>query len=67
MNKYNITQSIDKNSRVMSETITYKDKSIILKDSFSILSMPLAKFPKTFKLPCGEKEMFPYKYILLND
>ena len=62
MNKYNITQSIDKNSRVMSETITYKDKSIILKDSFSILSMPLAKFPKTFKLPCGEKEMFPYKY-----
>ena len=62
MNNFNIKQSIDKGTRVMSEDITYEGKTIKLKDSFSILSMSLSKFPKTFNLECGEKEMFPYKY-----
>lgn len=66
MNNFNIKQSMDKNTRIMSEDITYNGKTIKLKDSFSILSMPLARFPKTFGLQCGEKEMFPYRYYTIE-
>ena len=59
---FNLTKSIDKGSRVMSQQIKYNDKSITFKDSLSILSMKLSKFPTTFGLECGEKEMFPYNY-----
>ena len=57
-----ITQSIDKGTRTMSQNFKYKGKNIIFKDSLSILSMKLSRFPQTFNLECGEKEMFPYKY-----
>ncbi|MBR4316128.1 MAG: hypothetical protein IKP65_04065, partial [Alphaproteobacteria bacterium] len=59
---YPITQSIDKGTKTMNMKISYKGKFITFKDSYSILSMKLAKFPKTFGLKCGEKEMFPYNY-----
>ena len=62
MSKFNITQAIDKGTRVMSEDVKYNGKTIKLKDSFSILSMKLARFPQTFGLKCGAKEMFPYRY-----
>ena len=66
MSSFNITQAIDKNSRVMSEDIKYNGKTIKLKDSYSILSMKLARFPKTFGLECGAKEMFPYRYYTIE-
>lgn len=59
---FNLTQSIDKGTKTMNMNINYKGKFITFKDSYSILSMKLAKFPKTFGLKCGEKEMFPYNY-----
>ena len=50
----------------MSQTIVYNSKKITFKDSYSIISMKLSKFPQTFKLKSGEKEMFPYKYYTLE-
>ena len=50
----------------MSQTIVYESKKITFKDSYSIISMKLSKFPQTFKLKSGEKEMFPYKYYTLE-
>ena len=61
-----ILNSIDKASRTMSQSIKYNGKRITFKDSLSILSMKLSKFPETFKLKCGEKEMFPYNYYTLE-
>ena len=57
-----ITNSIDKGSRVMTQQLKYNNKVISFKDSLSILSMKLEKFPATFDLKSGEKEMFPYNY-----
>lgn len=59
---FRIQQSIDKGSRTMSQNIKYKGKNVTFKDSLSILSMKLSRFPQTFGLKCGEKEMFPYRY-----
>ena len=66
MSSFNINSAIDKNSKIITETISYKGKEIKLKDSYSLLSMPLAKFPTAFGLKCGEKEMFPYKYYTIE-
>ena len=63
---YPITQSIDKGTKTMNMKISYKGKFITFKDSYSILAMKLAKFPKTFGLKCGEKEMFPYNYYTIE-
>ena len=60
--QYVITSSIDKGTKTMNQKISYKHKSITFKDSYSILSMKLANFPRSFKLQSGQKEMFPYKY-----
>ena len=45
---FNITNSIDKGSKTMSQTIKYDGKKITFKDSYSIISMKLKKFPQTF-------------------
>ena len=64
--KFDIQSSIDKGTRTMSQKFKYNGKNIIFKDSLSILSMPLAKFPSIFHLKSGEKEMFPYKYYTIE-
>ena len=64
--KYVITSSIDKGSKTMNQKIKFDKKTIIFKDSYSILSMKLANFPKAFKLQSGAKEMFPYKYYTFD-
>ena len=66
MSGVNILSAIDKNAKVMQQSVSWKGKTIKLKDSFSILSMPLRKFPATFQLETGEKEMFPYNYYTLD-
>ena len=68
--KFNITNSIDKGTRTMSQSFKHNGKQIVFKDSLSLISMPLARFPSAFHLKSGEKEMFPYKYYtfkLLHD
>ena len=50
----------------MNQKIKFDKKTIIFKDSYSILSMKLANFPKAFKLQSGAKEMFPYKYYTFD-
>ena len=67
---FDITNSIDKGTRTMSQSFTHNGKHIVFKDSLSLISMTLARFPSAFHLKSGEKEMFPYKYYtfkLLHD
>lgn len=66
MTKFTIIDSLDKNGRIMQQTIKYKGKMIKLKDSYSILSIKLSRFPQTFNLQCGQKEMFPYRYYTFD-
>jgi len=54
--------SIIRNGRVMRMIGAYKDKKLIFKDSYSIISKPLRLFPQMFKLNSGVKEAFPYTY-----
>ena len=65
MSNLNILNAIDKSGKVMTQDISYEGKKITMKDSYSILSMPLRNFTKTFGLSIGEKEMFPYRYYTL--
>ncbi len=54
----------------MSQSFIHCGKHITFKDSLSLINMKLAKFPSSFNLQSGEKEMFPYKYCtfkLLHD
>ena len=65
--EFNITQGIEKGTKIMNATINYKGKRIYFKDSLSIISMKLADFPQAFGLQTGAKEMFPYHYYKLNN
>ena len=60
------TSSIDKGRRTMSTTLKYKKKTIIFKDSLSLIAMQLSKFPQAFQLDTGAKEMFPYNYYTFD-
>ena len=66
MNKYTSFNEIEKQGKIMTKTITYHGKVIKLKDSYSILTMKLSQFPRAFKLACGGKEMFPYRYYTFD-
>ena len=65
--EFNITQGIEKGTKIMNATINYKGKRIYFKDSLSIISMKLADFPQAFGLQTGVKEMFPYHYYKLSN
>ena len=43
-------------------SVMYKNKSLIFKDSFSMINCKLSAFPGMFKLDSGRKEAFPYNY-----
>ena len=64
--QYCITSSIDKGTKTMTQKIKYDKKNIIFKDSYSILTMKLSKFPSAFKLDSCQKEMFPYNYYTFD-
>ena len=66
MNNLNIIRAIDKSGRVMTQTVKVDDRTITLKDSFSLISMPLKAFPKMFKLEGIQKEIFPYRYYTMQ-
>ena len=55
----------------MTMTGKYNDKVLCFKDSYSIITAPLKRFPVMFKLQTGAKEIFPYTYytstLLAND
>jgi hypothetical protein len=50
----------------MTQQFNYKGKHITFKDSYSIISMKLSRFPNAFNLESGQKEMFPYKYYTFD-
>lgn len=53
-------QEIAKGNRLMSARGYFKKHEVIIKDSYHLMSMPLSKFSKTFKLGDVEKEVMPY-------
>lgn len=65
-----------KNSKLMTCGASFYGMNIKLKDSYTLITMPLSKFPKTFGLE-GKKEIMPYglytkenvikKYINIDD
>ena len=58
---------IRKGLRTISATITYEQKNIIIRDFFTLISMPLAKLPTFFHLTEDiKKEKFPYKYYTVK-
>ena len=66
LRKFNTVQSIDKGTRIMKQVSKYNNKTITFKDTFSMLTQPLcrfpAMFPSAFKNTNIKKELFPYKY-----
>ena len=64
--EFSICSSIDKGTKTMTQKFNYKGKHITFKDSHSIISMKLSKFPNAFNLESGEKEIFPYKYYTFD-
>ena len=60
---YNVM--IQKGSKIMSMQTKYANKTIYLRDSYSLLAKPLRDFPKVFPKAFPEnmiKEVFPYDY-----
>ena len=60
--QYSICSSIDKGTKTMTQQFNHEGKHITFKDSYSIISMKLSRFPSAFNLESGQKEMFPYRY-----
>ena len=63
--RYGHNVMIQKGSKIMSMQAKLKNKTIILRDSYSLLAKPLRDFPKTFPEAFPEdmqKEVFPYDY-----
>jgi len=50
-----------KGKRLVNGNFTYKEFNIVIKDSVSLIAMPLSKFGDIFKLD-QEKEVMPYKF-----
>ena len=53
---------IIKSGKTMSLTGVYHRKMLLFKDTYSIISTKLSKFPTMFHLETGRKEVFPYTY-----
>ena len=58
-----IMNNIDKGSKTIRQTMKYNGKTIILRDTYSIISSPLSAFPFMFGLKTGDKEVCPYQYL----
>lgn len=62
--KYGIISSIEKDSRIYSLTLRYRERIITLKDSFAIIPTALKNFNSMFDLGVNnEKEIYPYNFI----
>jgi len=53
---------ISKGTKMMSAKVKHHHKTITFKDSCSLIPTKLEKFPKMFKLECGQKELYHYNY-----
>ena len=58
---------IQKGSKIMTMQANINNKTVILRDSYSLLAKPLRDFPRMFQFtsptaPLTEKEVFPYDY-----
>ena len=61
-----IYKNITRGKCVMVWSGYYNKKYVELKDSASLITAPLAKFPKMFKLASGVKEVFPYDFYTVE-
>jgi len=54
---------IDNGSRIKMLKCSYKNRSIVMKDTLGFLNYPLAKLPEMFSVETLEKESFPHDLI----
>ena len=52
------------NGKTMSLIGMYHNKMLLFKDTYSIITTKLSKFPSMFHLDSGPKEVFPYDYYI---
>lgn len=62
-----IESAIVKGSKYMTVKGTFNDMHVQIKDSCLLISMPLKKFPKTFKIANTVKEVISYNMYNLTD
>lgn len=61
------TSEIMNGGNFISHKGTFKKHHILIKDSYKIITSPLAKFPKLFKNIHGEKEYINHNFYNMND
>lgn len=59
---FNIIKTTEKDNQYYSITIKYLNYTILIKDSYKLLSMKLSDFNGNFNLPYGKKEAIAYEY-----
>lgn len=59
---FNIIKTTEKDNQYYSVTIKYKHHTILIKDSYKLLSMKLSDFNSNFNLQYGKKEAIAYDY-----
>ncbi len=64
--KLGIYNAVNRGNQMMSCQIDYKNKKISFHDTLAILQCRLDQLPEMFKIPSGEKELFPYRYYTLE-
>ena len=66
LRKFGVESSIDKGTKIMKQVHNWQGKKVIMKDSYSLLTQPLERFPSSFPTAFKgtniKKELFPYKY-----
>ncbi len=66
LRRYGCTSSIDKGTKIMMQDCTHLGKTLHFRDSYSMLTQPLRRFPSlypdAFRGLDIKKELFPYNY-----
>ena len=63
---FNIRE-ISKGKQIICSKAIFNGMKILMKDSYSLISMPLKKFPKTFNIPNNVKEVISYNFYNKTD
>lgn len=60
--KHGVCMCVKKGGKIMSMRLNYRNKTLYFRDSYSMITSPLAKFPSMFNIPKVQKELYPYNY-----
>lgn len=60
--QYGIRKIIKKAGKILTMELSYKGHTIILRDSYAMITAPLKDFPSMFGIENIQKELYPYNY-----